>query len=81
MYQAAECALCHDPFCLHALTACLHSSYVVVRVVAVLQMYSAAFDNLLGYVSETPEPFSSAPPEPNSWHANVGSAGSCCSVS
>eukprot|EP00903_Cladosiphon_okamuranus_P011726 g11026.t3 len=39
------------------------------------QMYSAAFDNLLGYVSETPEPFSSAPPEPNSWHANVGSAG------
>ncbi|CAM9815775.1 unnamed protein product [Ectocarpus sp. 12 AP-2014] len=45
------------------------------------QMYSAAFDNLLGYVSETPEPFSSAPPEPNSWHANVGSAGGCCSVS
>ncbi|CAM9950720.1 unnamed protein product [Ascophyllum nodosum] len=52
-----------------------------LRSVQQAQMYSTAFDNLLGYVSETPEPFSSAPPEPNSWHANVGSTGGCCSVS
>ncbi|CAM9625775.1 unnamed protein product [Choristocarpus tenellus] len=45
------------------------------------QMYSVAFDKLLGYVMETQEPFSSAHPEANSWHANAGSAGGCCTVS
>ncbi|CAM9795862.1 unnamed protein product [Chrysoparadoxa australica] len=45
------------------------------------ELYSSAFASLLGYITDTPEPFSSAPPESNPWHLNAGSAGGCCLVS